>query len=397
MQVLSVNVDDTEDDNTVRNWASNLGLTYTLLQDVNDQVYYQYSPGPPHYIPHNVLLDTAMQVIYTAIGWNKNAVLNQLNTYYQPAYTNNISLSHGYMQMGVDTLVITSQSTNPGSHNIEIYATLLSIDSSYVDSLMLYDDGAHNDGAAGDGLFGNSMLAPIIEQEVMVGTKMYDIDNSVEIVLNDLDRFTTIGPLSVNGCIEILRVSNRIYYQMEIRNNGSSTAARNVQAKITISDPYVTGMLSDFQNFGSISAGSTGLSSGNFGVTTVNLPANHTFVFHAQIYSNNSLYWEDSTSVFVGISEADDQIPQVFSLKQNYPNPFNPKTTIEFSIPKAEYVELKIFDAKGKEIQTLVSDNMSAGVYKYDWYAADNVASGIYYYVIKAGEFTDTKKLVLMK
>jgi len=365
-----------------------------MLQDVNDQTYVQYGQG---YIPHNTILDTSMMVIYTAIGWNKNAVLNQLNTYYQPAYTNNITLSHGYMQMGVDTLVITSQSTNPGSHNIEIYATLLSTDSSYVDSLMLYDDGAHNDGAAGDGLYGNSMLAPMIEQEVMVGVKTTDLDNTVTTSFDDLERFSTIGPLSVNGCIEILRVANRIYYQMEITNNGATTAAKNVQAKITVSDAYATGILNDFQNFGTINAGSTALSSANFGVTTVNLPANHTFVFHAQIYSNNSMYWEDSTSVFVGISNLDDQIPQVFSLQQNYPNPFNPKTTIEFSIPKTEYVKLKIIDVKGKEVQTLVSDNMSAGVYKYDWNAADNVASGIYYYVIKAGEFTDTKKLVLLK
>ena len=379
------------------NWANNLGLTYPLLQDVNDFIYYQYSPGPPHYIPHNVLLDTSMQVIYTAIGWNRNAVINYINNYYQPAFANNVSLSYGYMQMGLDTLVITSMMENPGTHNVELFAKFESMDGSYVDSLELYDDGAHSDGAANDGLFGNSMLAPMIEQEVMVGLKTIDIDFTVTVVFDDLERFTTIGPLQVNSCVEMFRVSNRIYYQLELRNDGSVTAANNVQAKIRVNDPYATGILNDFQNFGSIGAGQTATSSGNFGVTTSNLPDNHTFVFHVEIFSNNSSYWEDSTSVVVGLSELDNIVPTVFALKQNYPNPFNPSTTIEFSLPKAEFVELMIFDINGKEIQTLVSENMTAGTYHYEWQDTETLASGIYYYSIKAGEFTGTKKLILLK
>ncbi len=394
MQVLSVNVDGTEDDDLVRNWAAGLGLTYPLLQDVNNQVWSQYGMG---YIPHNTLLDTNMNVLYTNFGFNEPLLLSYINGYYQPAYAHDITLNQGFMQMGVDTLIITSQSTNPGSHNLEVYATIESMDGAYIDSLMLYDDGAHNDGAVGDGIYGNSMLAPIVEQEFMVGIKSIDLDHIVTVQFDDLERFTTIGPISVNGCIEAFRVSNRIYYQLELTNNGSTAAAQSVQAKVTVNDPYASGILNDFQNFGTIDAGQTVTSAANFGVTTVNLPANHTFVFHVEIFSNNSSYWEDSTSVAVGLSELDEITPKVFSLKQNYPNPFNPKTTIEFSIPKSEYVELKIFDISGKEIQTLVSENMNSGTYQYDWQASDAVASGIYYYVIKAGEYTDTKKLVLLK
>lgn len=91
-----------------------------------------------------------------------------------------------------------------------------------------------------------------------------------------------------------------------------------------------------------------------------------------------------------------DQIPKVFSLSQNYPNPFNPVTTIEFSIPKVEFVSLKVYDILGKRIATLVDDYMKAGIYQIAWDASD-FASGIYYYKIEAGEFTSTRKLILMK
>ncbi len=91
------------------------------------------------------------------------------------------------------------------------------------------------------------------------------------------------------------------------------------------------------------------------------------------------------------------QQPVKFQLKQNYPNPFNPSTTIEFSIPKTEFVTLRIYNILGQEVATLVSDKMNAGNYKYNWNAAA-FASGIYYYKIESGkEFIQTKKLLLIK
>jgi type IX secretion system substrate protein len=364
---------------------------------MNSQVFNLYSMG---YVPHNALIDTAGQIIFTNFGYNEPAMISLIENYYQPflpAIGNNIYLSHGYMQMGIDTLVFTATVDNPENHNFELYGMFESVDGSYSDSLMMYDDGSHNDGAAGDGLYGNSMLAPMIEQEILTGLKTIDLDLNATTLRSDLDRFTTIGPLNIVTVTEMLRVTNRIYYQLELQNNGLTTAAQNVQAKITVSDPHATGILNDFQNFGTIAAGQTETSAANFGVTTVNLPDNHTFVFHVEIFSNGNLFWEDSTGVVVGLSELDNITPKVFSLKQNYPNPFNPKTTIEFSIPKSEFVELKIFDITGKEIQTLVSANMNTGTYQYYWQASESVASGIYFYIIKAGEYTDTKKLVLIK
>lgn len=89
-------------------------------------------------------------------------------------------------------------------------------------------------------------------------------------------------------------------------------------------------------------------------------------------------------------------IPKNFELSQNYPNPFNPSTTIEYSIPRDANVTLKIFDVLGKEVATLENSQKSAGTYILNWNAS-NYSSGIYFYRFTAGEFTETKKMFLVK
>jgi hypothetical protein len=88
--------------------------------------------------------------------------------------------------------------------------------------------------------------------------------------------------------------------------------------------------------------------------------------------------------------------PEVFYLGQNYPNPFNPSTNIKYSIPQDENVTLKVFDILGKEVTTLVNEYQQAGTFDVVFNGA-NLASGVYYYQLKAGDLTSTKKLMLTK
>ncbi len=87
--------------------------------------------------------------------------------------------------------------------------------------------------------------------------------------------------------------------------------------------------------------------------------------------------------------------PTTFSLSQNFPNPFNPSTTIRFALPKASHVTLKIFDVLGKEIATLVSQELGAGYYSSVWHA--DVPSGTYIYRLQAGSYIENRKMLLMK
>jgi hypothetical protein len=92
----------------------------------------------------------------------------------------------------------------------------------------------------------------------------------------------------------------------------------------------------------------------------------------------------------------DNKMPHEFVLYDNYPNPFNPVTTIQFAIPAAQHVNLRVYDAIGKQVAELVNEYKSAGDYKIQFNAA-NLSSGVYFYTMKAGSFAITKKLVLMK
>lgn len=98
--------------------------------------------------------------------------------------------------------------------------------------------------------------------------------------------------------------------------------------------------------------------------------------------------------LYVGVE--DEFIPSNFELSQNFPNPFNPSTTIRFSLPKEAKVSLKVYDNLGQEVANLVNDVMPAGNHKVNFNAL-NLSSGVYYYRIEAGDFSQTRKMILLK
>ncbi|MDP4115492.1 MAG: T9SS type A sorting domain-containing protein [Bacteroidota bacterium] len=89
-------------------------------------------------------------------------------------------------------------------------------------------------------------------------------------------------------------------------------------------------------------------------------------------------------------------VPINYSIEQNYPNPFNPSTSIRFQLPKESRVNLKIYNMLGQEVAVLINETMEAG-FKYVKFDASKLSSGTYLYRIEAGEFTQTKKMVLIK
>lgn len=99
--------------------------------------------------------------------------------------------------------------------------------------------------------------------------------------------------------------------------------------------------------------------------------------------------------------QTDNALPDKFNLSQNYPNPFNPNTNIMISIPRAEHVTLEIYNINGQKVRTLVDRVMDVGNHTVVWDSRSDdgtkVASGIYMYRITAGDFTDSKKMMLLK
>jgi parallel beta-helix repeat protein len=105
----------------------------------------------------------------------------------------------------------------------------------------------------------------------------------------------------------------------------------------------------------------------------------------------------DETQVPVGIEPHPIAgIPKSYALSQNYPNPFNPSTTIEFALPKSEFVNLKIYNILGEQVANLVSEKLTAGNYKYQWNVS-GLASGVYFYKLETGKFSQIRKMLLLQ
>ena len=127
-----------------------------------------------------------------------------------------------------------------------------------------------------------------------------------------------------------------------------------------------------------------------YGQSIIGYSGNSDFVSHIG-------FWYQFEDLLVETRENGNKtIPNKFELFQNYPNPFNPTTSIKYSIPKTSYVSLVVFDILGSEIIRLVGKEQTQGNYEIEFDGSD-LTSGIYFYRIQAGEFVETKKMILLK
>jgi len=117
--------------------------------------------------------------------------------------------------------------------------------------------------------------------------------------------------------------------------------------------------------------------------------------------SYNNLYWDGFCFTDVEDEGDGDASPSEFSLSDNYPDPFNPKTNIAYLVPRACQVRLEVFNVLGQKIRTLVDEDQTAGNREVSWdgrnQTGEEVASGVYFYRLKAEDFVETKKMVLMR
>jgi hypothetical protein len=113
-----------------------------------------------------------------------------------------------------------------------------------------------------------------------------------------------------------------------------------------------------------------------------------------------STFWIDDlifgAAVATDVKGFGNGVPGEFALNQNYPNPFNPSTMIQFEVPEAQFVTLKVYNLLGQEVATLINSQLGPGKYRTE-FDGKNLPSGTYLYRLHAGAFTETKKMVLVK
>ncbi len=124
-------------------------------------------------------------------------------------------------------------------------------------------------------------------------------------------------------------------------------------------------------------------------------------VLSASQHDNKIAWYRNLSDPPTSVATEDRGHPKTFKLSQNYPNPFNPETIISYQLPEAAEVELEIYNLLGERVLTLVDKRQSAGDYSVKWRGTDDsgrrVTSGVYIYLIRAGSFTQARKMLLLR
>jgi hypothetical protein len=185
-------------------------------------------------------------------------------------------------------------------------------------------------------------------------------------------------------------VTNQTIYNTTLRWNGSNAVmSPDGGTDISISVPMGTG------------GGIGGADNSPFGfLLTAHCDFAETIVYDTVLTDSQRLgiegYLNVKYNVIAEVNERQGELPEQVVLAQNYPNPFNPSTTIKYELPKASQVILSVFDMLGRQVSVLVNERRDAGVHevKFD---GSNLASGVYFYRLQAGDFVQSKKLMLLK
>ncbi|MBT8383428.1 MAG: T9SS type A sorting domain-containing protein, partial [Ignavibacteria bacterium] len=120
-----------------------------------------------------------------------------------------------------------------------------------------------------------------------------------------------------------------------------------------------------------------------------------TKLYYSSRVTNDSIIYKTIDFSLTNVQETTSKI-RAYELFHNYPNPFNPTTKIEFQIEDLGFVDLKVYDVLGNEVATLVNEEKSAGIYEVEFNGSE-LTSGIYFYQLKAGNFVETKKMIVLK
>jgi hypothetical protein len=312
------------------------------------------------------------------------------------SYARDVQLS----RHGLDTVTITARVVNPLGHVLNVTAVYRDGLGTLIDSVSMKDDGLHGDGAAGDSIWGG-LYKPSVEATFHASVRTDDLTAGTSRTLPDVAQvmFTRKAVIAVDTrTIEIGPISDAASHRdttFVVSNIGFAPDSLslsldpvNVSPDSAISvSPLVFALAQgDSQKVkfsirpellapSYYAAKVTVLSRFGFGQTSFEK------VFH----------FEKVTSVPVA-----SRLPKEFGLGQNYPNPFNPSTTIRFELPKAAHVSLGVYDILGREVSVLVNERRDAGVHEVR-FDGSNLASGVYFYRMQAGDFVDSKQLLLLR
>ena len=301
-----------------------------------------------------------------------------------------------------DTLRVAARTQNPLSHTLKVMATLRDEAGAFIDSLSLEDDGLHADGEAGDGLWGN-LYVPPRDALIYVSIRTDDLTAGTSRMLpNAATILFTRGALIAldASATDLGKISNMILQHdttFTVRNIGFAADSITVLLDPVNVIPETAVSVSPTSFF--LVAGDS--QKVTFSIRPQQLvPQYYYSLITVQPKSGMSQSGLSKSLTFqvviAGAVSLSTELPKEFALEQNYPNPLNPTTTIKYELPASSQVRLSVFDMLGREVTVLVNERRDAGVHEVRFDGL-TLASGVYLYRLQAGDFVQSKRLIILK
>ncbi|MCB0732098.1 MAG: T9SS type A sorting domain-containing protein [Ignavibacteriae bacterium] len=367
---------------------------------------YEYLSGTEFPVDEKVWLtkdDVALgedKVVKEALNWINN-LANSHNAKIDKTYSN-------------DEVTFTADVLNPNGQELSIIANIKN-DSLIVESLNCEIKNGKINETIDISAYPEDLYSVTIKTENQFDYNIHTLPNIV--------RFTNAGPVKIDTFKASFNDSLVLISDLYLRNLGTSKELKNIRLDLLSIDSTVSRITTSYTTYNNISPGETGKSKTFLKYYTKDVSDTNNFI--VEIAIDKVKYWED-TLIVIPPKPSDiallDKLPTEYSLEQNYPNPFNPSTVIKYSIPansviarsdatwqSAEItsgnsfprndnvnVSLKVYDILGREIATLVNQKQKPGFYEVKLDGSD-LSSGIYFYRITAGDYVESKKMVLLK
>jgi hypothetical protein len=294
-----------------------------------------------------------------------NALVWYENNWVNYAYGHSPEVYPQYNQSLSDTLTIRARMYNPEGNPANVYAIIKGDQSAFTDTIQLFDDGLHADNDSSDNTWANIRLSQgLLEDLYVVELMTHDLNLDTVQYYHRHARFTTIGPVVVEGYTftgtdTIPDPGDDIYFEITLRNYGSTATATDIEANLSVPDTNVSFKQFGSRGYGDISPGETSTTSGYCKIQIgSDYPYDTEIPVHVDITSNGYSYWRDTFYIPVhgpvNIKEIIEPITRI------YPNPTNDILNIEISNTCKQGLEIEIFSITGALIYQKEYKNINA-------------------------------------
>jgi hypothetical protein len=321
------------------------------------------------------------------------------------AHGHDVTLAKNSGKVGKDTVKVIATVENPQKHTLSVWSYITDRAGVAVDSCQMFDDGLHSDGLAGDKAYGGSIRPPTEETTFDIALRTTDVTAGTSRRIPRACAYFTNGPVVSKGWRSstsdtIPNPGDILRLRFPLVNMGTSDTVKSVTATVSTLDTMVLIGTTTQIVYGDLAPGVESVGSTTQALRIQSYcPPNTKARLLLTMITEGVTAWTDTVTILVQAAAtevADNNIvPTEYSLSQNYPNPFNPSTMISYQLPKALRVSLKVFNTLGQEVAVLVDEEKSAGYHQVRWDAA--LTSGVYFYRLQAGDFVETKKMIVLQ